>query len=828
MKLEIDNHNAHQEQIKEDDSIPNVIYEEWRISAKPNMNEIVTQNPPSLLWKSEKHWKNKNATYKVYLSKDQSFSKESTLVSEEQKYCFYNPHKKLEVGKWYWKYDVISEGETVSEGIFSFTINSEALVFETPKMAEIIPRISQNHPRVMSQGKDLETIRSKAKEHPFYQKIVSKGNRVITTEIYRGPVGDPDPAVSKAISRITGKEIKNYRSVLEAYVLSGEKKMLANLLQRTQVFLEWPTDDLLGSQVLTSLATGYDVLFDDLSENMKQDMLAVIEKQFIHGLKKWPGTIETRHVENHFWQMEIAGNFIAALATLGDLKESREMLAYTYELFIARFPNLATQEGGWAEGMGYFGVNKSSIIDMPLVLKKVCGVDVFKMNWYENLANYFLYFAPVDGRIAGFGDMHDRVGNGNVGHSMMLVVGVENNDTKALYRLSALLKSKKIANERESWFEDKLESIEPWYQIVNDIHFNPDKIDEPKDMSSAKLFDGVGLSAFHTDVLHSEKNTAVYFRSSPFGAKGHMHANQNCFNLSRKGEPIFYSTGYYTTFADPHSLTSYKHTRAHNGILVDGMGQAFGHEGYGRIKQFINGERIAYVCGDATKAYQPMVDKQWIDLNLKNGIKPTKEHGFGDAELKTFERHLVFIKPSTVVIYDVLESKKDVDWSLLLHTMLPPEKDENDVLKLSTDKSNVLTSVFGSMNLKSSISNQFYSPAIDIKKKYKSIPNQYHITYNTIKKSKKMRYLSIIQMEDADKRIPELKISKDTTYTFGDIILRAELNSEKEPSISISTKKDTFYLNNPSKENFKDIPVLVEGKGSEKKTIYGEKRISRF
>ena len=75
-------------------------------------------------------------------------------------------------------------------------------------------------------------------------------------------------------------------------------------------------------------------------------------------------------MENHFWQMELSAlNFTAALATLHDLPASRPMLEYTYELFLARFPNLATQEGGWAEGLGYFGVNKSAVVDMALLLK---------------------------------------------------------------------------------------------------------------------------------------------------------------------------------------------------------------------------------------------------------------------------------------------------------------------------------------------------------------------------------------------------------------------------------------------------------------------------
>jgi|GEM_PF-1652630 len=802
--------------------LPNTIYEEWRISPSPN-NKVVSQNPVALLWKSEKHWENKNVMYKAYLSKDKSFPKNNTIESSVQKYCFYNPHEKLDPGKWFWKYEIIQGDQKITKGVYSFTVNQESNVFETPKIETLLSKIPKSHPRVMNQGKNLDDIRLNAKDHPLYKKILASGNKVLALEIYRGPVTDPDPAKDKAITHITGAEVGNYRKLLEAYVLSGDKKLLDNLLQRTEVFLTWPTNDLLGSQVLTSLSMGYDVLFHELSETNKQKMLAVIKAQLIHGLKSWPGTIEARQVENHFWQMEVAGNFIAALATLGDLKESREMLEYTYELFVARFPNLATQEGGWAEGIGYFGVNESSIIDMPLLLKKVCGLDVFKMNWYKNLADYFDYFAPVDGRINGFGDMHDRVGNGNVGHSMMMVIGYENNDEKALYRLAQLLKSSKSTNEKESWFESKLEAIEPWYQIVNNIRFNPDKVNAPKDMPEAKLFRGVGISAFHTDVLNSNDNTAVYFMSSPFGAKGHMHANQNCFNISRKGEPIFYSTGYYTTFADPHSLTSYRHTRAHNGILVDGMGQAFGHEGYGWIKRFINGDRIAYVCGDASQAYRPMVDKQFIQLNEENGINPGKPgSGFGDAQLKTFERHVIFVRPSTVIIYDVLESEKDVDWSLLLHTMKEPVKAANGSLQLTTDENIASAFVYGSSGLKSNISNKFYSPAIDIKKKYKSLPDQFHISYSTQQKSKKMRYLSIIQLDDKLKNMPDVKAVSNSIFTFGDMVLKAELDVNKAPSISVQTKQDAFYVNKLPDATYKNESVLIEKDGAKNKVISGK------
>jgi hypothetical protein len=330
---------------------------------------------------------------------------------------------------------------------------------------------------------------------------------------------------------------------------------------------------------------------------------------------------------------------------------------------------------------------------------------------------------------------------------------------------------------------------------VNGINFDPASIPKLKDLPQDRMFCGVGLSAMHTDVLNASDDTAVYFRSSPFGAKGHMHANQNAFNISHDGERVFYSSGYYTSFADPHSLMSYRHTRAHNTILVNGCGQAFGHEGYGWIKRYAAGKDISYVCGDATMAYRPVVDEQFLGLLADNNIKPTPENGFGDGKLKLFERHLLFIRPSTVVVYDVLESEVPSDWTLLLHSMKPPSLGKDGILRLDTKKTQALVQVIGSQPIASNLTDQFYSPAIDILKKYKSLPNEYHISYESKTKSKTMRFLSVLQIADSGQKLSPLVDFGDGRYSVNGISLQAELDPEKAPSLSAETDSAKIYIN---------------------------------
>lgn len=794
-------------------TLPNAVIEEWRITAQPNHVTVKT-NPPSLLWASEKKNSGRNVRYKIYLSQDVAFPKNNTIESKPQQYCFFNPHQKMAAGKWYWKYEIITDSKTETKGIYSFFIDPLSNNFETPSFEQFLSNITRQHPRVMNQGRNIEQIRKDAPSHPLYKSIIASGEKALKMPIFTGSVIGKTPAEERALNIKAGKELDIYQNLLEAYVLSGNKEMLEKIKERMNILLTWPTNDLLGAKVMIALAKGYDILYTNLSGKEKDNLLNVIAKQLKHGLNDWPGLIEARHVENHFWQMELAGNFIAALATAHDLPESRAMLEYTYELFLARFPNLATQEGGWSEGIGYFGVNKLAMVDMALLMKKIGNVNVFNMPWYKNLADYFLYFAPVDGRISGFGDMHDRVYYGNVGHEMMLTVGEENHDDKALYRLSALLQSKKQGPEREEEQppSKSLQKVEPWYQIVNNIRFDANQVATPKNIPQARLFEGVGETAMHTNVLNSADNTAVYFRSSPFGAKGHMHANQNSFNISRKGEPVFYATGYYTSFADPHALSSYRHTRAHNGILINGMGQAFGHQGYGWIKRFINGENISYVCGDATMAYKPVVDKQFIDLLLQNNIKPTPENGYGDAKLKLFERHLVFLRPGTIIIYDILESEQPSEWTFLLHTMDKPELNNQNLLTLTSGSNYAEAFVTGSGKLNATLTDQFFSPAIDFKKKYKSVKNQYHLSYNTETKSKNMRFMAVIQLNDAGKPVQQAVKISDGVYQIGDIKIEAQLDAAKPPMLLVKNGREML--------NIKANNTILE------ETVNGKKRVA--
>ena len=133
-----------------------------------------------------------------------------------------------------------------------------------------------------------------------------------------------------------------------------------------------------------------------------------------------------------------------------------------------------------------------------------------------------------------------------------------------------------------------------------------------EDLPFGYVFPETGLASFSTNLERVGRSSMFSFRSSPYGSTSHALANQNAFNTFWSGQPLFYSSGHHISFIDKHSMYCHRATRAHNTILVNGIGQRIGTEGYGWIPRYYVGEKIGYVLGDASNAYGKVISKSWL------------------------------------------------------------------------------------------------------------------------------------------------------------------------------------------------------------------------
>ena len=778
-------------EFKEGTIMPSALYSKYRQNFSPN-NTSVALNPTTYFWNSLNESK---ASYIVEFSMDSTFQKEVT--TKITKHGFLNLHKKQKAGTWFWR--IKDSSKSNWSPINSYTVLENTVVYETPYFEEFIQRIPKSHPYILTLGASISEIKNKAKRNPeISNTILEQANALVSKNIlHLKNVDDSKYTKRNFLHNVMHPEVKKLSVVLKAYLVSGEEKYFINATSRVEELLTWSSlyhlEEMFKADMLTKFAQYYDLFYDQLDAGLKNELKIAAEEYLSKMNKKWIGVTENRQYDNHFWQKELAGFSTLALTYFKESDIAKTSLEYAYGIFLAKSPVLGGNEGGWANGISYFGVNTATVIDLAYLFYKVGNVPVFDKPWYQNLSEYYLYCSPAGAPMNGFGDMHDRRSNSGLGakHSMYMhhILG----DPVGLYQFYKTYNPKK----------DR--SIDNFF-LTSGVKYLPNNAPILKDVKQDKVFSEVGEVAFHTDILNPKNDIGLYFRSSPFGANGHMHANQNAFNLSYKGEKVFYSSGYYTSFADAHSLTSYKHTRAHNGITINGKGQAYGNEGYGWLKKQLSGENIAYVCGDASQAYKKVVDNQWLGYINKyfNNKTGTIDDNFEDIELNTFDRHIVLLRDAEIVlIYDVIEAKEEISTQLLMHAPKKFYTNKNNSFETRGENGKSLTHVFSSSDVLLKTTDTFFVKPVDFKKKYKKgVPNQFHINFETTNNSKQIKYLTVVQLGGKNDKLPKLKLKGDK-LRIGEYEITVNLKENGSQKLHVVSEKSDLYIGN--------IPTKVKG-----------------
>jgi len=741
--------------------------------------------------------------YMFRISQDESFPADNTILSDTLDWTIFNTHRKLHKGQWYWQYAYVKNNEAVWQESIGFEITGEEVAFVSPSVDQIISRIGNEHPRIFGDKSQIGNIHLPAEMLDVLHRHVDR------------TIGKPLPALIYAdkkvmtskrkelsaeryqmfITKRTRDKCKDFAAknseVVMLYFITGDKKYLDEALRRYRYFNQVYQEILAINQYNdftevafhTVMADVFDIAYDYLSDDERSDIVAAISKSqehIYHQTLHKPG-----HVlhDSHFWQIELRSFFQNALLLINHTPKAKKWLAYAYELYVVRAPTGGGKDGGWAPGNKYFGANAETLFVLPYLLTKISDFDFFSKPWYRSVSEYLAYTSPIAHVSSNFGDGTDAKENM---YPFVEALHRIKPDAYAEYYVSQY---KKYGGKRRS---SKISKID-WYSYQP---LNIKKDNKKAVLSQAKLFKDVGTVAMHTNLYNPNKNVMLAFRSSPYGVVGHSHAAQNAFNIQFGGEPLFFRTGYYTSWADLHSLHSYRHTRAHNSILVDGLGQNFHSSGYGWIARFISSDKISYALGDASRAYSGTLYRDAIKKMMKKYDVDETELGLGDPGLKTFRRHISMIEEGVVMIYDVLEANHPVDWTFVANSREEILTKQANAWYCKSEKSQALMQIFNKSDFTRSITDQFYSPAIDWQgkaKKLNMLKDCWHAKAK-IEKSTKARFLTLIQVGDLSKELKILEPSgKNRDLIIKDWIIKAELDVDKAPSFLIE-KKDKISL----------------------------------
>ncbi len=712
------------------------------------------------------------------LSKSPDFPDAETETSEPVAWNMYNPHHSLETGHWYWRFrntDAAGAAGEWSE-TYDFEVTGAEPVFVTPDWKHFLSMAPQHSPRLYCflDGK-LAAARQKAPEHPEYKSLIQRAGTALNTD-YSKSLRDLYAAHDNLYSQV--------EYMYQAYLLTRDEQYAVKLISLLDAMLASPcpssilySDNFITSTVTYAHAAVLDLLGDRLTAAQRLGAQKFIANQCNRFYRTSRGYEENHIFDNHFWQINYRLMFFSALTLYdnADYPQARLLLEYLYELWTARAPASGfNRDGLWHNGTGYFTTNTKTLAYMAMMLSYITRTDFTAHPWYRAAGQALAYTMPPIGNNVGFGDGQER--NPEPNRQMAAFADFLARETGDAY-------AGWWAAQRPDLVRDDWE-----LRIYRMCQADTYETESPDEMPMLKWYHDTGEVAIHTALTDPASDVAVGFRSSQFGSGSHTTASQNAFNLLYGGNVVFRSSGYYQSFSDAHNLMSYRHSRAHNTILVDGIGQPYCTSAYGRMLRAASGAQIAYALGDASNAYCGISDDpMWIDNFAKAGIEQTPENGFGPTPLTRYFRHMVVLQPGIVVIYDELEASRPARWEWLLHS--PVEfKIDNGTQTLETENATYgnkcRVTLATSVPAELSQTSKFVVPPATQGPNY---PDQWHFTA-TVDGRQRVRYLAIIQPGNIADEFAELEKDGDT-YIVEGWKITASLDPESPAALTIINPK---------------------------------------
>jgi hypothetical protein len=691
-------------------------------------------NAPLLRWP---HRKGNGVRYDVSLSMDSLFTAGRSQGATGLTGAFFNPHRRLEEGVWYWRYRV--SGGDWSKAL-RFRVTSEALPMASPSAAEFLKAVPSAHPRILAFGGHerseanrpiRDVIRREAKE--------ALEGPLLTEAMCHVEAGGLDEKRLKKLRQDAAVDLghallKRVSALCQWYRLSPDDSVLAAGVTQVREMMRWEADgpiaasDFTEGACLYTLALCFDTFYDRLPEGLRDSLVQAVAQRARRFYEEWVNNIESKVLSGHVWQLILREYFFSVLALQGHHPRAAEMLTYAYELFLARAPVLGGIDGGWSEGAYYLTMNMDMLVDIPETIRRHTGFDFIRSHpWYRAHGLSMLYHVPPGSRSDGFGDNTEDFTATDAYGAFAEVMYARTGEPSHGWYLSRM----RATGRRDIAAEPVLR----WQRLTMMEGMSGSTLPAMPVLPLAHQSRDVGTVAMHTDPSHPDRDVMVAFRSGRLGAYGHVLADQNTFNVVAGGKRLFYRTGYKVAMDDPHRLGWSKHTKSMNGVLINGNGQPYTAESFGNITRFLQGERLAYVKGDASNAYR----------SRESG----EDHG-----MVRFLRHLVLLRPGVLVVYDELEGVAASEWSWLLHSIEGMRFDSaTGRFRATAGAMAGEGRLWASSPLRFGVTDRFDVPAIPFRGarrgRVEQYPDQWHLKAANLKPEPRMRFLSVIRIGPA-------------------------------------------------------------------------------
>lgn len=592
----------------------------------PTEGEVIYENPPTFIWIPVEGASSYTLT--VY-DKDEIFEKIETAHS------YANLTKCLEAKEYSW---TVETDTGLLREKMSFTVSKEAIHFDRPTAQELFNSYPEERPSYIFSKDDIPALLNERKSE------LEAIKRNVKTALSR-----PLPEMPTFHHRPFSYEFKLYFSEHRLYcdrdlvacallyALTGDekagehgRKLLLRICDMNPLgpcAIDGKYIDEIGISNIRNLVPAFDMLFpilDDKQKDYVASTIAVYANQAENLLRRI--NYEQNPSNSHAGRVPayLGG---AALVLKGTGVESDEVLkrwlSYALDIYCGIFPYYGGNDGSWAEGVFYATSYCKWFLPFFSAVERYSGKSLMARPFYHRYTNFLLHFCNYKYENFPFCDGYWEKPLSKEWPGFF----AQNPFTVYADKFGPELAKKKC---REYSNQDI------YYLHLLDLFLPTLRAEEKtlaKEPNNVAVFPDGGFIAMHTD-LESDDDICVMARASRFSHDSHRHKDQGSFALFCGGVSLISPSGYYGIgYGTNHHTKWTNSSKAHNTLLVDGMGQENVPilEAVGKIVSVDEDNKTAIL--DMSSCYPDIAKWQRI-LHLQSGCLTVKDEIEADKEVE--------------------------------------------------------------------------------------------------------------------------------------------------------------------------------------------------
>ncbi|MDP6635705.1 MAG: DUF4962 domain-containing protein [Phycisphaerae bacterium] len=694
---------------------------EWGF--RPTNGQVSETNPPPFVWRPQKNAE----TYEIQCSSDASFRKVDYSAADLRYNC-HCPSRTLKPGLWCWRFRYIDKSAHISawSKVRSFTIAANTPTMPMPPRKELLARIPKKHPRLFVRPEQLPTLRKLASGEleGICNSLRVRCDRFLkrppdTTEPPKYPQGmkrgsDPWREIWWGNRRRTSTVLNAAATLGFTRLLTGNDAYGREAKRLLLAVAKWDPEGSTGYRYNDEAGMPYAYYFSR-TYSFINDLLSEKDKALCRRVMTVRGREMYRHLaRRHIWRpysshSNRAWHFLGevGVAFLDEIPEAGEWILFAMNVFYNVYPVWCDSDGGWHEGMLYWSSYIRRFTWWADVMRTAMRVDAYKKPYFSKIGYYPMYLQPPGTVGGGFGDLNARWRSGGNRELMTILTA-------------------QARNGHWRWYVDQHGGPVQGNDYIAFVRGALPNVtaEPPDDLPSSRCFRGTGQAVLNSSLKSAADNVEIIFKSSPFGTQSHGYESNNSMLLYAFGERLLIRSGRRDSYGSNHHRNWMWNTKSTNCITVDDRGQK-GHSASarGKITAFATSDRIDYVAGQTGSAY-------------------------GGA-LRSFTRHILFIKPELVIIFDQLEAPQAASFEWHLHSLKKMRIAGQNDIRITNEKAAARVSFLAPEGLKLSLTDRFDPPP-----RPRIKLTEWHLTASTPQKAKCMEFVTVIRPYRPGKQTP--------------------------------------------------------------------------